>query len=59
MRLVSACRLTGSAIAATLLMGASVSAEPLAMSDPMPFPGSIFQQIMPEPATRYQQPVQA
>src|SRR4029079_7634206 len=55
MRLPTSCRLAGSAIAATLMMGAQVSAEPLAMSDLLPFPGSIFQQIMPDPATRYQQ----
>ena len=43
-------RLAGSALAAALLFGASASAEPLAMNDPLPFPGSIFRQIAPERA---------
>ena len=43
-------RLAGSALAATLLLGASASAQPLAMNDPFPFPGSIFRQVAPEPA---------
>jgi lipoprotein-anchoring transpeptidase ErfK/SrfK len=47
--------LAGSALAATLLFGASASAEPLAMTDPMPFPGSIFRQVAPE-RTLPQQP---
>jgi lipoprotein-anchoring transpeptidase ErfK/SrfK len=51
MRLVlrPAYRLAGSALA-TLLFGASASAQPLAMNDPFPFPGSIFRQIAPERA---------
>jgi lipoprotein-anchoring transpeptidase ErfK/SrfK len=48
MRLVQSCRLAGSAVAATLLLGAPASADPLAMSDPVGFPGSIFQQVIPE-----------
>src|SRR3954464_15421976 len=43
-------RLAVSALAATMLYGAQASAEPLAMSDPnFPF-GSIFQQVVREPA---------
>ena len=42
-------RLAGSALAATLLLSTPASAQPLAMNDPMPFPGSIFRQIAPEP----------
>jgi lipoprotein-anchoring transpeptidase ErfK/SrfK len=41
--------LAASALAATLLYSASVSAEPLAMNDPVGFPGSIFQQVLPQP----------
>src|SRR5689334_7098643 len=43
-------RLAVSALAATILCNAQASAEPLAMSDPnFPF-GSIFQQVVREPA---------
>jgi lipoprotein-anchoring transpeptidase ErfK/SrfK len=48
MRSVQYSRLAGSAIAVTLLMTASVSAEPLALNDPFPFPRSLFQQVAPE-----------
>jgi lipoprotein-anchoring transpeptidase ErfK/SrfK len=42
-------RVAISAVAATLLCSASGYAGPLAMTDPVGFPGSIFQQILPEP----------
>ena len=45
------CRLTGSALAATLLFGAPASAEPLAMNDPFPFPRSLFEQVVPDQAS--------
>jgi len=45
-------RLAVSAVAVTLLYSAPGSAEPLAMNDPagFPFPGSVFQQVVREPA---------
>jgi lipoprotein-anchoring transpeptidase ErfK/SrfK len=45
-------RLAVSALAATILCSAPGSAQPLAMNDPgfFPFPGSIFQQVVREPA---------
>ena len=45
-------RLAVSALAATVLSSAAASAQPLAMNDPgfFPFPGSVFQQVMREPA---------
>jgi lipoprotein-anchoring transpeptidase ErfK/SrfK len=45
-------RLAATAVAVTLLSGVAVSAEPLAMNDPgfLPFPGSMFQQVIREPA---------
>jgi lipoprotein-anchoring transpeptidase ErfK/SrfK len=43
-------RLAVSALAATILSSASAFAEPLAMADPLPFPGSIFQQIFRDPS---------
>ena len=48
------CRLAGAAFAATLLSVSAGFAEPLALTDPMSFPGSIFQKILPEPATPQQ-----
>jgi lipoprotein-anchoring transpeptidase ErfK/SrfK len=45
------CRLAGSAFAATLMYCTAVSAEPLALTDPVTFPGSVFQKILPEPVT--------
>jgi len=61
MRLVlrPAYRLAGSALAATLLLGTSALAQPLAMNDPMPFPGSIFRQVAPEPVISVQPDVNA
>lgn len=52
MRAVEFCRLAGSAMAVSLLLGTAASAEPLAMTDPAGFPRSIFQQVVPEPAAR-------
>ena len=45
-------RLAVSALAATVLSSAAASAQPLAMNDPgfFRFPGSVFQQVMREPA---------
>ena len=45
-------RLAVSALAVTVLSSAVASAQPLAMNDPgfFPFPGSVFQQVMLEPA---------
>jgi lipoprotein-anchoring transpeptidase ErfK/SrfK len=45
-------RLAVSALAVTILSSATASAQPLAMNDPgfFPFPGSVFQQVMREPA---------
>jgi lipoprotein-anchoring transpeptidase ErfK/SrfK len=45
-------RLAVSALAVTILSSATASAQPLAMTDPgfFPFPGSVFQQVMREPA---------
>jgi lipoprotein-anchoring transpeptidase ErfK/SrfK len=45
-------RLAVSALAATILCSAQATAQPLAMNEPgfFPFPGSIFQQILREPA---------
>jgi lipoprotein-anchoring transpeptidase ErfK/SrfK len=45
-------RLAVSALAATVLSSAAASAQSLAMNDPgfFPFPGSVFQQVMREPA---------
>jgi lipoprotein-anchoring transpeptidase ErfK/SrfK len=45
-------RLAVSALAVTILSSAAASAQPLAMNDPgfFPFPGSVFQQVMREPA---------
>jgi lipoprotein-anchoring transpeptidase ErfK/SrfK len=40
-------RISISAIAATLLCGASAVAQPLAMTDPAGYPLAIFQQVMP------------
>ena len=42
------------AFAATFLCSTSSYADPLFMTDPDPFPGSIFQQILPNPATPQQ-----
>jgi lipoprotein-anchoring transpeptidase ErfK/SrfK len=50
MRLFLCCRLAGSAVAATLALGASASADPLAMTDPYGYPNSVFRQVMPEPS---------
>jgi lipoprotein-anchoring transpeptidase ErfK/SrfK len=41
--------LAASALAAMLVCSASSSAEPLALNDPVSFPGSIFQQVLPQP----------
>jgi lipoprotein-anchoring transpeptidase ErfK/SrfK len=49
MLLAHTLRLAAPALAASLMFGASASAEPLAMNDPVGFPGSIFQQVMPQP----------
>jgi lipoprotein-anchoring transpeptidase ErfK/SrfK len=45
-------RLAVSALAATIVCSAQASAQPLAMNDPgfFRFPGSVFQQVMREPA---------
>src|SRR5215213_237100 len=45
-------RLAASALAATIVCSAQASAQPLAMNDQgfFPFPGSVFQQVMREPA---------
>ena len=40
-------RLAVPALAAALLSAATASAQPLAMNDPIPFPASIFQQVVP------------
>src|SRR5687768_11297695 len=48
MFLANPLRLAGSALAASLLFSASVSAQPLAMNDPVGFPGLIFQQVLPQ-----------
>jgi lipoprotein-anchoring transpeptidase ErfK/SrfK len=48
MLLANPLRLAGSALAASLLFSASVSAQPLAMNDPVGFPGLIFQQVLPQ-----------
>jgi lipoprotein-anchoring transpeptidase ErfK/SrfK len=47
-------RLAISALAASILCSAPGGAQPLAMNDPgfFPFPGSIFQQVIREPAPR-------
>jgi lipoprotein-anchoring transpeptidase ErfK/SrfK len=50
MRSVETLRLAVSALAVTLVFGAQASAEPLAMNDPGPFGGSIFQQIFRDPS---------
>ena len=42
-------RIAVPALAATILCSASAFAEPLAMTDPDPLPGSIFQQIFRDP----------
>jgi lipoprotein-anchoring transpeptidase ErfK/SrfK len=47
-------RIAASAFAATLLCTTAGHADPLFMAEPDPFPGSIFQQILPEPATPQQ-----
>src|SRR3569832_1239112 len=45
-------RLATSAMAALILSSAAATAQPLAQNDPrlFPFPGSLFQQVMREPA---------
>src|SRR3954469_6002439 len=48
MLLANPLRLATPALAASLLFSASVSAQPLAMNDPVGFPGFIFQQAMPQ-----------
>jgi lipoprotein-anchoring transpeptidase ErfK/SrfK len=47
-------RVAVSAFAATFLCSTSGYADPLFMTDADPFPGSIFQQILPDPATPQQ-----
>jgi lipoprotein-anchoring transpeptidase ErfK/SrfK len=51
---VHRCRFAASAIVATVLWSAPGWAEPLALTDPVGFPGTIFQQVLPEPATPQQ-----
>jgi lipoprotein-anchoring transpeptidase ErfK/SrfK len=45
-------RLAVSALAVTLAFGASAAAEPLAMNDPSPFGGSVFQQFFRSPTSQ-------
>ena len=55
-------RLAGSALAATILLSAGASAQPLAMNDPAnffaAFPAPIFQQVVREPAPQAYYPAQ-
>jgi lipoprotein-anchoring transpeptidase ErfK/SrfK len=45
---IHALRLAGSTLAAAIVFGTPAAAEPLALNDPVGFPGSIFQQVMPQ-----------